>query len=115
MKADELLQSVRSAALSHPGAYEKLSHGAPCFFIEKKGQFGAFIDNHHGVPEVSLWLAAPAGLQESLIEEDSDRYFRPPYVGAKGWLGVRLERGLDWKEIEDLIELGYQTIASKKR
>lgn len=115
MTTEELLGRVRKAALSHSSAYEKASHGAPCFFIEKKGQFAAFIDNHHGVPGVSLWLAAPVGLQESLIAEDPDCYFRPPYVGAKGWLGVRLDSSLEWQEVEDLIELAHQTIASKKR
>lgn len=115
MSPEEILEQVRKASIALPGAYEKLSHGAPCFFIEKKGQFSFFVNDHHGDGRLALWLAAPAGLQESLIEEDSDTYFRPPYVGAKGWIGVRLDRELEWQEVKDLIELAHSTISAKRR
>ena len=115
VSVEEILEEIRSASLALPGAYEKLSHGAPCFFIEKKGQFSFFVNDHHGDGRLALWLATPPGLQESLIEEDPSSYFRPPYVGVRGWIGVRLDRELDWQEVKDLIELAHSTISAKKR
>ncbi len=115
MAPDEALEKVRSVSLALPAAYEKLSHGTPCFFIEKKGQFAFFVNSHHDDGRLALWLAAPAGLQESLMAEDSESYFRPPYVGVRGWIGVCLDRSLEWSDIKDLIELAHQTISSKKR
>lgn len=102
------LDHVRQICLSLPGAYEKLSHGSPCFFIEKKRQFCSYVDNHHGDGRVALWLTAGPGIQEMLIAEDPDVYFRPPYVGPSGWIGVRLDRDLDWATIEDHIVAAHQ-------
>lgn len=115
MTVEEALESVRAACLALPGVYEKQSHGAPCWFVEKKGQFAAFDDHHHKTDRLALWLAAPPGLQESLVSENPDAYFRPPYVGPSGWIGVRLDRGLPWQEVEDLIVLAHSTISAKKK
>lgn len=115
MTADEALLWIRAASLALPNVIEKLSHGAPCWFVEKKGQFAAFDDHHHKTDRLALWLAAPPGLQESLIEENEDAYFRPPYVGPSGWIGVRLDKDLPWQEVEDLIQLAHSTISSKKK
>lgn len=97
--------------LALPGTYEKLSHGTPCFFIEKKRQFCSFLDNHHGDGRVAVWLAARPGIQEMLLAEDPEVYFRPPYVGPSGWIGVRLDRGLDWAIVEDHVVAAHEFAA----
>lgn len=101
------LDAVRKCCLALPRAYEKLSHGTPCFFIEKGRHFCSFLNDHHGDGRLALWLFAPPGVQEALIAEDPDVYFRPPYVGPRGWIGVRLDRGLEWSVVEDLITTAY--------
>ena len=91
------LERVRRICAALPSAFEKPSHGAPTFFVEKekgkeKGVFATFVDNHHYDGEIAVWLAAPPGLQSALIEEAPETYFKPPYVGVSGWIGVRLDR-----------------------
>lgn len=115
MTSEESLGQARAHCLALAQVYEKLSHGAPSWFIEKKGQFAMFVSDYHDDVRPSLWLAAPPGLQESLIEENDDAYFRPPYVGPSGWIGVRLDKDLPWQEVEDLIQLAHSTISLKKR
>lgn len=115
MNSEEALESARRSCLALPLAYEKESHGAPCFFIEKKGQFATFVNDHHKDGMLALWLPAPQGLQESLMDENPDAFFRPPYVGVRGWIGVRLDKGLPWEEVESLIQLAHSTISTKKR
>lgn len=102
------LDRVRKTCLALAGTYEKVSHGTPCFFIERKRQFCAYLENHHGDGRLALWLAARPGVQEALLAEDPDVYFRPPYVGPSGWIGVRLDRDLDWTQIEDHIVAAYE-------
>lgn len=97
----EPLAKVREICLKLDRAYEKLSHGAPCFFIERKRQFCSFVDEIHGDNRLSIWVPARPGIQEMLIAEDSNAYFRPPYVGPSGWVGIRLDAGLDWATIEE--------------
>jgi uncharacterized protein YdhG (YjbR/CyaY superfamily) len=90
------LERVRRLCATMPSVFEKPSHGAPTFFVEKdKGVFAMFMDNHHYDGEIAVWLAAPPGLQAALIDEGPDTYFKPPYVGASGWIGVRLDRVTD--------------------
>jgi len=115
MTVEEALVSVRAACLALPDAYEKLSHGTPSWFIQKKGQFAMFVDSYRDDGRLALWLAAPPGLQASLIEENHDACFRPPYFGVRGWIGVRLDVNLPWQEVEDLIQLAHTTISSKKK
>lgn len=102
------LDQVRETCLALPGAYEKLSHGTPCFFIEKKRQFCSYLENHHGDGRIALWLPARPGIQEMLLAEDPEAYFKPPYVGVSGWIGVRLDCGLDWSVVEDHIIAAHE-------
>ena len=106
-----MIDQVRSMCLRHPGASEKLSHGSPCFFTQKGRQFVSYVDNHHNDGRLALWLAAPPGVQESLIEENPVAYFRPPYVGHRGWVGANLDKGLSPDEVDGLIEAAYLTIS----
>ena len=70
------------------------------------------LDHHHGAPHLSLWLPAPAGAQEALVGSDPDRYFRPPYVGHRGWVGVVLDTRPDWPVVAGLVEEAYRHVAS---
>ena len=72
------------------------------------------LTNHHGDGRFGIWCAAPAGLQRSLVEADPERFFRPPYVGHRGWLGMRLDRGVDWDELAGIVEDAYAEVAPAK-
>jgi hypothetical protein len=107
------LDRVRAACLALPEVEERLSHGAPTFFAGGKKAFVMFMDNHHDDGRLALWCAAPAGAQQELVAESPARFFRPPYVGHRGWLGVRVDGRPDWAEVREIIEEGYRTVASR--
>ncbi|AXK37403.1 MmcQ/YjbR family DNA-binding protein [Streptomyces armeniacus] len=111
-----LLERVRAECLALPEATERLSHGSPSFFVRK--MFLTWVDDHHGDGNTGFWCAAPPGAQTALLAEDPERFFHPPYVGGRGWLGVRLVlasgRAPDWDEITELIEDAYRTVAPAK-
>jgi uncharacterized protein YdhG (YjbR/CyaY superfamily) len=87
------LERVRRICATLPSVSEKLSHGTPTFFVEKdKGVFAMFADNHHEDGRLALWVPVPEGLQPLLIEDAPATYFRPPYVGSSGWVGIALDR-----------------------
>jgi hypothetical protein len=111
--AESPLERVRELCLSLPETSERLSHGQPGFFIRDKKTFVMYLDNHHDDGRLALWLAAPDGMQEALVQDAPEHYFRPPYVGHRGWLGVRLDRDLAWDEIAGAIEDAYLTVAPK--
>ena len=108
-------ERVRSICLALPGVEEKLSHGSPAFFAGKQFVM-LWHQGHHDHDFPHLWCAAPAGAQEELIASDSERYFRPPYVGHRGWVGVRLDGLQDdaWTELAETIEEAFRAIAPKK-
>ena len=100
---------VREICLAFPEVTEKLSHGAPAFFVRK--QFVAlWPDGHHDNVFPHLWCAAETGVQEALVAA-SGRYFRPPYVGHRGWVGVRLDGAVDWAEVAELLQDAYRLTA----
>jgi hypothetical protein len=113
MLATQALDRVRTLCLALPETSERLSHGQPTFFIRAKKTFVMFLDDHHGDGRLALWCAAPEGMQEALVEGAPEHYFRPPYVGHRGWIGVRLDRDLEWDEIAGAIEDAYDTIARR--
>jgi hypothetical protein len=104
---DRVLQRLREICLAFPNASERLSHGAPTFFVREKRAFLMVMDNHHGDGRFAIWCAAPEGMQQLLVDTDPDKFFVPPYVGHRGWLGVRLDRGLDWNELAGIAEGAY--------
>ena len=105
------LTRIRQACLALPEATERLSHGAPTFFIRDRRAFVMVLTDHHGDGRFALWCAAPAGVQEALVRGDAESYFVPPYVGHRGWLGVRLDRSLGWDEIDEILEDAYLEVA----
>ncbi|HEY3926733.1 MAG TPA: MmcQ/YjbR family DNA-binding protein [Candidatus Koribacter sp.] len=88
-KSEKQIKRLRKVCLALPETTEKLSHGEPTFFVNKK-VFAMFDNNHHNTGHIAVWIPARAGIQEILIEEAPDVYFRPPYVGVKGWVGIEL-------------------------
>jgi len=104
---------VRELCLALPEVTERLSHGSPTWFAGKKTMV-MYLDDHHGDGRLALWLAAPPGVQADMVLQEPDRFFVPPYVGHRGWLGVRLDHSPDWDEIGDIIEEAYRTVAIKR-
>ncbi len=103
---------VRAHCLAIEGVTERVSHGGPAFFAAgpRGKQFVACRDDHHGDGIVGLWLAAPPGAQEAAIARDPETYYRPAYVGSRGWLGVRLDRGLDEDVLRELLDEAHATV-----
>lgn len=112
MAGQSTLARVRAACLALPKTSERLSHGAPTFFVNQKRAFVMYMDDHHGDGRGAIWCAAPEGAQEALVEASPEEYFVPPYVGGRGWLGIRLDRDLPWDELAGAIEDAYLTVAS---
>jgi len=110
----DALDRVRQLCLALPETTERLSHGAPTFFVRDKKTFVTFVDSHHGDGRLAIWCHAPLGMQEMLVEQNPERFFVPPYVGHRGWVGVRLERNVDWDEVAALIEDAYRMVAPKR-
>src|SRR5262245_41476695 len=109
--ATDPLPRLRELCLALPEVTEKVSHGEPTWFVRKV--FVMYADRHHD-DRVAFWCAAPAGVQEELVAQDPGRFFRPPYVGHRGWLGVYLDVPLDWTELAEIVTDAYREIAPKK-
>lgn len=107
------LERLREIATSFPEVTERLSHGAPTFFIRDKRVLTHLFDDHHGDERLALWCAAPPGVQDELVEQEPDRFFVPPYVGHRGWIGLRLDIDPDWEEVAELLEEAYRLVAPK--
>ena len=106
------LDTLREIRTTLPETSERLSHGAPAFFFREKKCFLMFMDDHHGDGRLAIWCAAPPGNQELLVQADPAKFFRPPYVGHRGWLGVELRVVEDWDEVAGIVEDAYATVAS---
>ncbi len=106
------LERVRALCLALPETTERPSHGEPTWFVRDKKVFVSYADRHHDT-RLGLWCAAPPGAQAELIREDPKRFYRPPYVGGRGWLGVRLDVEVDWAEIAEIILDAYRQVAPK--
>jgi hypothetical protein len=107
------VERLRQICLALADVTERLSHGEPAWFVRDRS-FATTADHRHD-DRLAVWLAASAGRQESLIETDSGRFFRPPYVGHRGWVGVDLDVPVDWDELAALIADAHATIADVHR
>jgi hypothetical protein len=112
--ASDVIEQVRALCLGLPETTERLSHGAPTFFVRGKRAFVMVLTDHHGDGRFALWCAAGEGVQQLLVEADPERFFVPPYVGQRGWLGFRLDRALDPDELAGIIEDAYAEVAPAK-
>ncbi|MCU1371473.1 MAG: hypothetical protein JWO77_2667 [Ilumatobacteraceae bacterium] len=112
-QAERALREVRAACSALPEVVERPSHGAPTFFVRGKKSFVMFHDDHHGDGILGIWCAAPPGAQQELIETEPERFYRPAYVGHRGWIGVRLDVAPDWAELRDIVADAYRQVAPK--
>jgi hypothetical protein len=110
---NEALERLRALCLELPEVMERLSHGEPAWFIKGKKQFVTLADHHHD-DRFGFWCAAPPGVQEALVASDPEHYFRPPYVGHRGWIGVYLDVPVDWSEIAGVISDAHDTVAKPR-
>jgi uncharacterized protein YdhG (YjbR/CyaY superfamily) len=109
------LERVRQICARLPSVSEKLSHGAPTFFVSKdKGVFAVFADNRHEDGYLAVWLPVPEGLQSALIEDEPKMYFKPPYVGVSGWVGIDLDQIAD-EPLEIHLRQAWEIAAYKKK
>ena len=113
MAKQDPLEKLRKICLALPEVTERLSHGEPTWFIRGKKTFANYANHHHD-DRLAFWCAAPDGAQEVLVAKSPDRFFRPPYVGGRGWLGVYLDVPVDWDEISDLVTTAYRMVAPKR-
>jgi len=106
-------ERVRSLCLALPEATERVSHGEAAWFVRRAPQFATMADRHHD-ERLALWAAAPAGAQADWVARDPGRYFVPPYVGGRGWIGAYLdEPAPDWDAVADIVEDAYRTVAPR--
>ena len=108
---ERVLGRLRALCLELPEVEERPSHGAPTFFVRGKRPFVMVLTNHHGDGRFAIWCAAGEGVQTMLVDADPGRFFVPPYVGHRGWLGARLDRGLEWDELAGIVEDAFAEVA----
>lgn len=94
---------LRAICLALPEVTERMSHGEPAWFVREKREVATFWRDHHSDGEFALICPAPPGAQEMLIDAAPDRFYRPKYVGAKGWVAMRLAEGADWDEVAAIV------------
>jgi hypothetical protein len=110
---DQPIAKLRQLCLALPEVTERLSHGEATWFVRDKASFVTTADHHHD-DRVAFWCAAADGVQEDLVGAAPDRFFRPPYVGHRGWLGVYLDVPQDWAEIAALVADAYRAVAPSR-
>lgn len=114
MDADATLDRLREICVPLPEVSERISHGSPTFFVREKKVVCSFHPSGiHGEHGMSMWAPAPLGVQEQLVDDEPERFYRPPYVGGRGWVGVRLDRDIDWNEIDGIVRDAYRLVAPK--
>ena len=113
MPTEAITNLVRTICLRLPEVTERLSHGSPAFFIGKQFVM-LWPDGHHDHDFPHMWCAALTGVQEELVSASPDRFFRPPYVGGRGWIGVRIDTDPDWDEIARICADAYRQVAPKR-
>lgn len=114
--AADALDRLRQAALALPEADEKLSHGMPAFFIRKGKMFAYFWHHHHG-DDVTAAIVKTSGIEEqaTLIDLEPDLYYRPPYFGASGWIGIHLDQPhIDWDRVADRVAISWELVAPRR-
>jgi hypothetical protein len=104
---------LRALCLALPDVEERLSHGEPAWFVHGRA-FVTLADHHHD-DRVAFWAAAPPAAQETLVSSEPGRYFRPPYYGVRGWIGMYLDAPLDWDEVGARVREAYETLAQPRR
>ncbi|MGE0060227.1 MAG: MmcQ/YjbR family DNA-binding protein [Dehalococcoidia bacterium] len=109
---EDPLSKLRALCLALPETTERLSHGEPTWFVRGKKTFVMYANHHHD-DRLAFWCAAPEGAHDVLVRAEPERFFVPPYVGVRGWLGLYLDVAVDWGEIAMLVEDAYRVVAPK--
>jgi len=109
-----ILARVRKIALALPDTSERLSHGEPTFFVKDRS-FATMDTYHHGSAHYAVHVAAPLGAQDVLTRSDPERFFVPPYVGVRGWVGVVLDDDPDWAELERLLSDAHSHVLARRK
>ena len=109
----QTLEKVRAYCLSYPETSEKEAWGGPTFRVKDK-MFVMYMDDHHGDGRLALWCNADAEARDTLVKADPRRFFVPPYMGPRGWLGVHLDKRLAWKRVTEIIDGAYRRTAPKR-
>jgi hypothetical protein len=112
LAGEDHVRRVRRICMNLPETTEKLSHGEPTFFVHKK-VYAMLSNNHHDDGHVAVWIPAAPGMQAMLIQSDPDKFYNPPYVGVRGWIGIELEQVSDEELAIHLLE-AWRLIAPKK-
>src|SRR5262245_11991480 len=110
---EDHLQRVRRICATLPETTEKLSHGEPTFFVRKR-VYCMFANNHHNDGHIAVWIAAPPGLQAMLVQNEPAKFFRPPYVGVAGWVGIELP-AIDDEELAAHLLEAWRLIEAKQK
>lgn len=111
--AAQILDHLWSVLAEFPEVNERLSHHTPTFFIRDKNVLCHLWEDHHKTPGIYIWCAAPPGVQLELIEREPERFFRPAYVGHRGWIGVHLDVDPDWDEVTEILKDAFRLVAPK--
>lgn len=111
---DATIERLRELCLALPECFEKEAWGECTFRVTGGSMFAMTDNNHHGSSHIAVWLKTPRDLQEMLVSADAKRFFVPPYVGPKGWLGVRLDYKVDWTELAELLKDAHAMAAPKR-
>jgi hypothetical protein len=111
-EGEKHLARVRRICMALPETTEKISHGEPTFFVRKK-VFAMCSNNHHNDGHIAVVLPAAIGIQAALIEANPEKFYRPPYVGVRGWIGVEIDR-VDDEELAFHIHEAWRLIAPPK-
>lgn len=106
--ATERLRTICGAL---PEVTERVSHGAVTFFVRGKRTLCYVTDDHHGDGRLALVCPAAPGVQQDVVESEPERFFRPPYVGHRGWIGLRLDIAPDWDEVARIVQESYRCVA----
>jgi hypothetical protein len=113
-ESDYLIRRLREICFGFPEVVEKEAWGECTFRVSGGKMFAMTDNNHHESGHVAVWVMAPPTIQETLIRSMPRRFFKPPYVGAKGWVGVRLDESLDWDLLAAILKDGYLMSAPAK-
>ncbi len=112
-EAHQCLRRLEQIGSRFPEVSTRPSHMTPTLFVRDKKVLCHLWEDHHGDGELAIWCAAPPGVQAELVETEPERFFVPPYVGHRGWIGVRLNGKVDWDEVDAILEDAYRITAPK--
>lgn len=108
------VERLRQICLGLPEVSERISHGEPTWFVQGKKTLVTLDDHHHGADHLAFWCPAAPGVQADLVDQEPQRFFRPPYVGGRGWLGVRIDLDPDWEEVAAIVADAYRLVAPRR-